>query len=88
MQVSLLQSIGLVADKSKLQLLLPTIQKLLLPNQPQNEDLLIELLQSFNETAAKDLNDPSKPYWKVYTDLLRHYLRPGKLNPLQLSLYS
>lgn len=76
MQIALLQSVGSVTDKAKLQLLLPTVQKLLLPNQEQREDLLLELLRSFNESAARELNDTNKPFWKVYTDLLRHYLKP------------
>lgn len=76
MQVTLLQSVSLVTDKAKLQLLLPTVQKLLLPNHTQQEDLLLELLRSFNDSAAKELNDTSKPFWKVYTDLLQHYLKP------------
>ncbi|KAF6741372.1 hypothetical protein DFP72DRAFT_995311 [Ephemerocybe angulata] len=76
MQITLLQSIGAVTDKAKLQLLLPTVQRLLRPNQSHHENLLLELLRSFNESASKDLNDSSKPFWKVYTDLLHHYLRP------------
>ncbi|KAF6750908.1 armadillo-type protein [Ephemerocybe angulata] len=76
MQITLLQSIGAVTNKAKLQLLLPTVQRLLRPNQSHHENLLLELLRSFNESASKDLNDSSKPFWKVYTDLLHHYLRP------------
>ncbi|KAJ2923032.1 hypothetical protein H1R20_g14063, partial [Candolleomyces eurysporus] len=68
MQTVLLKAVGSVTDKAKLQLLLPTIQELLLPNQPQHEELLLELLRSFNGSAAKELNDTNKPFWKVPAD--------------------
>jgi U3 small nucleolar RNA-associated protein 10 len=95
MQVTLLQSVSLVTDKAKLQLLLPTVQKLLLPNHTQQEGLLLELLRSFNDSAAKELNDTNKPIWKVYTDLLQHYLKPDSAeasrdvlaNALEMGLY-
>lgn len=78
MQTILLKTVGSVTDKAKLQLLLPTIQKLLLPNQQQHEELILELLRSFDGSAAKALNDNGKPFWNVYLDLLRHSLRSGK----------
>lgn len=76
MQITLLQSVNSVNDKAKLQLLLPAVQRLLSPNQRQDENLLLELLRSFNDSTVKELNDTTKPFWKVYNDLLAHYLRP------------
>jgi U3 small nucleolar RNA-associated protein 10 len=77
MQTILLKAVGSVTDKAKLQLLLPTIQKLLLPNQQQHAELFLVLLRSFDGSAAKGMNDNGKPFWDVYLDLLRHCLRSG-----------
>ncbi|KAH6904492.1 hypothetical protein BKA70DRAFT_1373519 [Coprinopsis sp. MPI-PUGE-AT-0042] len=76
-QSALLGSVRLVSDRSKLQLLLPAIQSLLSTALVQSKDLSSALLFSFNVTAVKDLNDNSKPFWKVFVDLLKKYLPLG-----------
>jgi U3 small nucleolar RNA-associated protein 10 len=70
-----------VQDKAKLQLLLPTIQSLLVPGGVYSEELASSLVSSFNSSTSRDLNDPAKPYWKVFTDVLRKYLPLGMSHP-------
>lgn len=76
-RASLLNSLRLVQDKSKLQLLLPAIQNLLQEAPAASDDLSAALLASFNASTAKDLNDTTKPFWKVFVDLLKQYLPKG-----------
>ncbi|EAU87657.2 hypothetical protein CC1G_09118 [Coprinopsis cinerea okayama7 len=81
-RVSLLRSVQSVQDKAKLQLLLPTIQSLLVPGGVYSEELASSLVSSFNSSTSRDLNDTAKPYWKVFTDVLRKYLPLGPTNPI------
>lgn len=85
-QTTLLKSLEAVTDKSKVEVLLPTIQSLassLSSSRPEDalssysQDLTMCLLAVFNTSSAKDLNDTNKTVWKTFTSLIRSYFRSG-----------
>lgn len=86
----LLSSMQEVADPSKLQMLLPTIQDTLADSSSIALLTLLGdsfpafvtlLLRSFDVSASKALNDPAGASWPVYAQVLRKAFVPGKISP-------
>ncbi|TFK24886.1 hypothetical protein FA15DRAFT_669091 [Coprinopsis marcescibilis] len=76
-QTALLWTLRQVKDKARPQILLPSIQALFQSPGSFNKDLTSALVAAFDSSSARDLNDAEKPFWKVYLNLLRHYLPAG-----------
>jgi U3 small nucleolar RNA-associated protein 10 len=86
-KLGLLRSMQEVADLSKLQMLLPTIQEVLADSPTTLETsfgdsfpaFVALLLRSFDISAAKALNESSGASWFLYTQALKKAFVPGEI---------
>lgn len=91
-RITLLDSIATIPNKAKTRILLPTIQAVTekaTSTQPEeifvasSEKLTIQLLFTFDVTAAASLNDDSS-VWNLFLLVVRTYLRSGETLSLTL----
>ncbi|KAG5637085.1 hypothetical protein H0H81_005818 [Sphagnurus paluster] len=80
-QISLLKSVEVISDSTKVQILLPTIKSLVQSingeKTPVAQELIDLLVSSFDTSAAKDLDLEQGEMWTVFKSVVRASFVPG-----------
>ena len=88
-QSTILKSVQGISSHVKFQTLVPAIEVVVSDTgHDVNDELLALLLASIDETAASGLNNPDDSYWSLYTKIIRHLFREGKLDGVSRDLFA